>query len=217
MGKKLFISRDLTPESPFWTLGMEVFNQSLLCITEVDFEWDGQADWLFFYSANGVKFFLEKNLEIESLNIACIGQSTALAAEKGGLKVDFVGDGKPESTAANFSKLVIGQKVVFVGAANSRQSVMGLLPDSVEKKHLVVYDNVPISDFEIPLCDILVFTSPQNARVYFSKYTYQNGQKLVAIGKTTEAELLDLLGEVKVLLPDSADELGLVKVILSKE
>lgn len=203
---KIFISRNLTPTSPFKKeladFDMEIIGHSLIQFSPTPFETIPVVDWIFFYSKNGVKFFLEtfaahmflRILAEENLQIkwAAIGKGTAEALEKHQIQPNFVGTGHPKTTAQAFGTIANQQKVLFPRAKNSKQSIQNLLAAQLTIFDLVVYENAIKPSFTIPYCDILVFTSPLNAKAYCQKYPIQTKQKIIAIGKTTETALQKL-------------------------
>ncbi len=85
-------------------------------------------------------------------------------------------------------------------------SVQNLLHDNITTHDLVVYDNIPKKKIRIPKCDVLLFTSPLNAKCYFDHYKLTTGQKIIAIGKTTLSTLKKLgINDVRVLKKPSED------------
>jgi uroporphyrinogen-III synthase len=153
------------------------------------------ADWLFFYSPHGVKFLLQQiSLEnISRFKVAAMGSGTASTLQSYHVRVDFTGDGTPESTAKDFLLTAKGQRVLFCRAKESRQSIRRLLGSQITAIDLIVYENQPRSDFVLPDCDILVFTSPLNVQAYFTKKSWNDSKIIIAIGNTT-AKALSLLG-----------------------
>ncbi len=126
IAKKVFITRELSPESPLRQLlepqGFVITGRSLIDFSAMNFVLPPAFDWVFFYSAQGVRFFFE-GLEKsgialpENVRLGAIGSGTARLLEK----ADFIGDGTSEATAAAFAKLAAGQRVLFPRAENSRQ------------------------------------------------------------------------------------------------
>lgn len=216
----VFISRELTADSVFLqrlqSAGFEVISKSLVAFKVIRFLYLPQADWVFFYSKQAVHFFFE-NLQSLQLKwkgkIAAMGEGTAKAVVNKGYLVNFVGNGEPKATAALFLESAAKQKVLFPRASNSQQSIQKLVEDQLEVFDLIVYENQPRTDFELPDCDWLVFTSPMNAQAYFQKYSAKAGQKVLAIGTTT-AEALKLLGVLDVIIAKEASELALAQAIL---
>jgi len=216
----IFISRELTADSVFLqrlqSAGFEVVGVSLVQFQAILFLHLPQADWVFFYSKQAVHFFFEN---LQSLpfewkgKIAAMGEGTAKAVVNKGYLVNFVGNGEPKATAALFLESAAKQKVLFPRASNSRQSIQKLLENQLEAFNLIVYENQPRTDFELPDCDWLVFTSPMNAQAYFQKYPAKAEQKVLAIGTTT-AETLKLLGVPEVIIAKEASELTLAQAIL---
>ena len=221
---KVFISRPLKKNSIFLkTLngnGLEIIGQSLIHFSPVPFSTIPTTDWLFFYSKNGVKFFFEQvqkspsfQKDIGGKKWAAMGKGTATAFVKYGINPDFIGDGKPSSTAEQFQAVAANQTVLFIQAKTSKKSIQKLLNKQTTIKELVVYDNQIKSDFELPYFDVLVFTSPLNAQAYFEKYPLQKPQSIIAIGNTTAKALLKL-GVKKVSIAAKPTEKEMAKIVL---
>ncbi len=214
----VFISRTLPPDSIFRKLltlnGIEIYDRKLINFEPVEIEELPPASWLFFYSKTGVHFFFRQipPHKVESYRMAALGPGTAAALSKYAY-VHFAGDGDPIQTAVNFLDLARGQKVIFVRAADSRQSIRQLLNDKITPLDLIVYKNTPIPEVEIPNCEVLVFTSPLNAQVYFSNHKKYGFQKVIAIGNTTAGALAEL-GINGVLVADAPSEEALAKKVL---
>ncbi len=126
----------------------------------------------------------------------------------------FIGNGKAVQTAEAFGYLAQNSSICFIRAKRSLQSVQSLLSGTITRSDLVVYDNHSRDDFEDPQADILIFTSPLNAKTYFSKYPLRPLQIVIAIGATT-AQTLQALGIAKVLMPHQASEESLVDLVKS--
>lgn len=216
---KVFISRALTPESEFLKIlqpiGFEIIGESLVTFKNIPFSTLPDCDWVFFYSKQAVHSFFENiqhsNLTLEA-KLAVFGNGTAQALEKKSYRADFTGVGRPAETAIYFGMLAKGCKVLFPRALNSRISVQQLLQDKIEAIDLIVYENSIRTDFEVPACEWLVFTSPLNAAAYFQKQELKNGQKIVAIGQTT-ATALKQLNINTVHIAEAPSELALAQVI----
>lgn len=219
MQQKVFISRELSSESIFLEqlqmAGFEVIGRSLVAFQAVPFQEIPKTDWIFFYSKQSVHFFFE-GLQQAGLKItaklATLGEGTAKALQEQLYLADFVGTGNPPHTAAVFSLLAKGQRVLFPRAAQSLLSIQKLLEGKIEALDLIVYNNQPLTNFELPRCDWLVFTSPMNAAAYFAKYDLQQEQQILAIGPTT-ARFLKQLGIENVKTAEEPSELALVQVI----
>jgi uroporphyrinogen-III synthase len=195
--KRIFISRDLGANSPFRALLGEralIEGQSLVAFEALPIQVLPTCDWLFFYSKKGIQFGWEALSDLVAApKVAVLGQASAeyLSADFG-CAADFIGTGAPESTAAAFLALAKGQRVCFVQAKQSRQSVAKLLGQQIQAQSLAVYNNQPKASLELPVCDILVFTSPLNAQAYYQHYQPLPHQKVVAIGQTTAKALRQL-------------------------
>lgn len=197
----IFISRELAADSPFFQIlpkdQVEIIGESLVAFEPVAFAELPEIDWCFFSSRNAVKFFFQ-GLKAAGLPVPAglkwgvLGEGTAKSLKEQGYVADFAGNGEPQSVGAAFGVVAEGQCVLFPRAAQSRESIQKILTGLVTIVDLVVYTNVPRTDFELPSAELLVFTSPLNAQAYFAKYSLLKGQKLVAIGQSTEQALRNL-------------------------
>ncbi len=228
--KRIFISRNQNDDSVFYkTLtkhGFDVHGESLINITPFPFDSVPEADWIFFYSKNGVKYFFEQlNNEIIFKNkFATIGFGTAEylvthapaihCFNRGQLPLSFIGDGKAQTTAKAFLKIAKGKKILFPRAKNSQRSVQLILGNKVEAIDLIVYNNIPKKTFDLPEFYILVFTSPLNAKAYFSVKKINDNQLIIAIGNTTAAAL-NKFGIKKIKIAENPSEEALAKIILT--
>lgn len=219
---KVYITRNIKETDFFKTtlekVGFAVFGESLIEFSAVNFNLNPDVDWLFFYSKNGGRFFFNQlnnnQLEIiKNKKIGTIGSGTAqFLAENYNRKSNFIGTGEPMQTSRAFAQIAAGQKVIFPRAKQSKKSIQQELSSVVTVIDLIVYENRPKSQIEIPETDILVFTSPMNARIYFEKYDLKSSQKVVAIGHTTGNELLKI--GVQNVVAKYPSERGLAEAVL---
>ena len=145
---------------------------------------------------------------------AALGPATARELLRYTRRVDFTGSGDPVTTAAAFRPLAQGKKVLFPAARHSQRSVPALLADDITALHLAVYDNAPLPDPPRLEETVLVFTSPMNARAYFTRHPLWIHQRVVAIGQTTAATLADL-GITGVLVSEESTESALARTVLA--
>jgi uroporphyrinogen-III synthase len=214
-----FISRDLPADSVFRLMlearGWRVHGRSLVELEALPLPQPlPAADWVFFSSANAVRFFFDQwSGPPPPYRWAAIGPATAtaLAAHVG--KVDFAGAGDPETTAPAFAGVAEGQRVLFPGARHSRQSVPSLLGDRIAALALDLYDNRPLPDPPAFDDDVLAFPSPFHAEAYFHRHTLRPHQHVIAIGPTT-AGALRRLGIAPVLIASEPTERGLAECAL---
>ena len=225
MAKRVFITRHLSPVSSFLLLlseaGMDVEGFSLLEFTPIKFTSPLSADWVFFYSARSVDFFLNGLHRLglrpdHYQHYAAMGYGTAAALADHGITPDFVGTGKPEETAKAFLKMARGERVLFPRARQSRQSIQRFLKDKVAMIDLVVYQNEIAADLRIPASDYVVFTSPLNVSAYFGACKPGKETRLLAIGNTT-AKALEEQGISKFRVAKQPGEVSLAQTILEWE
>ncbi|MEL6721496.1 MAG: uroporphyrinogen-III synthase, partial [Bacteroidota bacterium] len=218
--KSVFITRFLAPDSDFRQIleneGFQVEGQSLIAFQAVPFEQFQYTDWIFFYSKNAVRYFLEGisvDKQVLKSKLACMGKATATALEKLGRQADFVGYGSPDEIAADFLKLAKNQSVLFPRARNSRQSIQKILGNHIISYDLVVYINEPKTDCHMSNNNVLVFTSPLNVEAYFYQNDLQPHQRIVAIGETT-AQALKKLGYCEASIASLPTEKSMATTVL---
>ena len=208
----IFISRHLKPESPLlrWgrERGIEVRGQSLLRFEAVPFTAPGPCDWWFFYSSRAVEF---AGSVPETSRLAAIGSGTARALLARSLRVDFCGAGDPASVADDFLAVAAGRQVFFPRARQSRRSVQSLLADRVTVLDAVCYDNVAAPPPAAISADTYVFTSPLNVAAYLDHHALAQGARVLAIGPSTGAALLER--GVACEWPDNPSEESLAELL----
>ena len=213
----LFISRSLSADSPILALeqdGWKVWHESLL-----DFVPSKKpapifpADWIFFSSPKAVQFF-PWNQWNGKAKVACLGPGTAQwVLHYRDQAADWIGDGLPEKVATEFAQVARGSNVLFPRAEQSRRSIQRLMPQQIEQADWVVYINQMRSSIQIPETDLLVFTSPLNAKNYFEHYPNRKGIPRLAIGATT-AQWLKTQGIKTVIETAKPSEISLRNSIL---
>ena len=205
--KKIFVSRDLSTSSPIRDIAQDHYlvAQSLIDFGARDFE-PPKADWIFFYSRNGVRFFFEKgNFELYPYLWACLGEGTADELSHYITDISFIGEGDPEKVAEDFQSIVASDDVTcYIRAENSMDSVRKII-DRPDDFSIPVYSNSPSRKIPKEKFDILIFTSPLNADAWFEQNPYQN-EHIISIGTTTEAHLNDKYGIKDVLVATSPTE-----------
>jgi uroporphyrinogen-III synthase len=194
--------------------GYRVTGRSLIEFEAVPFRIVPPADWIFFYSRRAVTFFFDQLPgPLEEVRLAALGAGTAETLRSYGYRPDFTGAGKPEAAARDFLPHATGQRVLFPRARHSVQSVQRALGDAVVGIDLVVYDNRPSSEVPSRDFDVLVFTSPMNARAFFQQRERRPGQRVIAIGRTTAAALHQLLIKEIEIAPEPSEE-GMARVVI---
>jgi uroporphyrinogen-III synthase len=216
-----FITRDLQPASEFLRRlssgGWVVTGRSLVQFAPLPFASVPEADWIFFSSQQGVKFFFQQvdssQLALPSYRWAALGKATGLALAEHIPVVDFTGDGDPVSTTAAFEQQAAGQIVLFPGARHSQRTVQDGIGKYANIRILEVYDNLPVSDPPATEADVLVFTSPLNVEAYCSKHSIRPFQRVVGIGATTE-RALRIFGVTEIQVPEAAGEGALASLVI---
>lgn len=196
--KSVFISSELK-ENDYLKRVLEahqypVDNRSFIEFTPIGFDFPTDADWIFFSSKNGVKFFFEKvnSDKLKNIKLAAINQGTAQVVFELGYAVDFIGSGSDLSQIAkDFDEIAYG-KIIFPQAKRSMQSIQKNLTKNTDIETLVIYENQPVGITEARDEAILVFTSPMSAQAYFSHFEKKADQIVISIGNTTSKRLAEL-------------------------
>lgn len=172
-----------------------------------------ETDWIFFTSKNAAKYFFKHNFNVENIKIACVGQGTYKEVAKYTTDVSFIGDAvNIEQVGKQFATLVGTEKVVFPISNISKRTVQKQFSDPSKIVDLVVYNTQEQDDFEDPKAEVLIFTSPSNARAYFNKLSWQPHQKVIVMGPTTAKQLIEL-GVTDFLTPTLTGEIGLIDLL----
>lgn len=215
--KSVFISRPIQPSSPIRKIigNNLLVAKSLIKFSALEFE-TPQADWIFFYSRNGVKYFFENgNYELYPYLWACL--STGTADELRNYITDdisFIGNGSPEQIANSYKTLVNAEQITcFVRAENSLDSIHKRI-DHPNNFSIPVYSNSPIKDTPKQKFDILIFTSPMSADAWFKNNEYNN-EKVISIGPTTADHLLNKYGVKNIIIAESPSELSIANCLIS--
>ncbi|MBK8506958.1 MAG: uroporphyrinogen-III synthase [Saprospiraceae bacterium] len=215
--QKIFISRALNDDSPIRHLEdkFDIIGESLLTFEPIPFGKTPESEWIFFYSQQGVRhFYASSQTQACESKVAAFGPKTALVLNEYGHIASFVGDGVAVNTAKGFAMLCKGERVLFVRAKNSRMSLQEEMDHHCEIIDLVVYDNAPRTALSLPRCDVLIFTSPLNAKSYFQIYPKSSDQKMIAIGSTTQ-EVMHEMGLKDVEIPLAPTEEAIATLLLN--
>lgn len=172
-----------------------------------------ESEWIFFTSKNSVKFFFQKKYALGNQKFACVGKGTYKELAKHIKVIDFVGDAVDvKEVGEAFSKLVGDKKCVFPVSNISKRTIQSYFENQDQVEDLVVYKTEERQELIDPKADVLIFTSPSNARAYFSKLDWQPHQKVIVMGPTTAQQVKEL-GIEKYLLPKITGEMGLIDLI----
>ena len=215
----VFISRLLSSHSVFAQKMSEnnitLTAKSLIQFSACPFDAPTTADWIFFYSKNGVKYYFDQiSATTKKYRIACLGPGTANELLlKTGIQADFVGSGAPKETAEAFRALALNKTVAFIQASNSNKSVQQQLSETTNILSCIVYTNTAIAESFSFLGQVLVFTSPLNAKTYFAQNTINLKQEIIAIGNST-ADALEKIGVSNIAIANEPTEAAMAEAVL---
>lgn len=206
MSKTVFISRELKSHSPIREVLADhtIIGRSLIEFSPLEFE-APQADWIFFYSRKGVKFFFEGgNYALFPYQWACLSAGTEDELSHYVNDISFVGNGSPDDVAEAFGKTTNENEVTcFVRAENSLDSVHKKL-NKPQDFSIPVYQNTIAQNIPTDAFDVLIFTSPLNVDAWTNRRKIEN-ETVVSIGKTT-ARHLHTLGIKDVIIANEPSE-----------
>jgi len=201
MSRRLFITRPLAKDAPLRvqleSQGYEVSGHSMLHFEALPVATLPPSDWLFAYSPRGVQLFLAQHAkeDLSDFKIAAVGPGTAAAWQEAGLKVDFIGDGEPATTASAFAKTHCAEtkrRVTFLQAENSRRSVEKKLEGYIQGHRLSVYRSVINESAKIPQAEVYYLTSPLSAEAVLRQVDQKRSFDLWCVGSVTAGRVREL-------------------------
>jgi uroporphyrinogen-III synthase len=170
------------------------------------------CEWIFFSSAEAVRFFFEQRHAVSGKKWAALGASTA-AALKQYVTVDFTGDASDiEGTAKTFASISSGQMALFPVSEQSLRSIQQHKKRE-EVADVVCYRTIP-QPKKIADADILVFSSPSNVDAFFQVNEKRANSRFVAFGPSTAAAL-QKQGISDPVIPVSLEDSELLRTIKS--
>lgn len=219
----VFITRELNPggylQAYLNSKNIRLEGKSLIrtfpIIHKMDSSIFQNVDWIFFNSKNGVEYFfaLEPKLK-PNIKIGVIGRGSEMALREFGMEADFVGETSDTTRVARkFSRLVEGKTVLFPQSKDSLRTIQnGLNPEITKTIDLPLYETEAEKNVEIFYSDIIIFTSPSNVDSFMAENLIEPGQKVIAIGKSTAAQIREYQIEPQAI-PYTPDEMGLAESI----
>jgi uroporphyrinogen-III synthase len=219
---RVFISRILEKDSCFKDLNpikYHLIEESLIEFEMIQVDLLPKADWYFFYSKNGVKYFLQNFgsqyfSSCDKINIACMGAGTKDYFLKHiDYPVSFTGSGKPNQVTKAFLKIINpSDRLIFFTAFDSLHSVGNFLPPEYNQIQIPLYYNRIKKNFQPHEVDILIFTSPKNVEAYFQFQTVDQQVPIICIGPST-ANKLHEIGRQEVIHAITPSENGLLQAL----
>ena len=215
MKQSIFISRNLSVDSKLLehlnTNGWEVHSQSLIRIEPIPFEVEGEYDWIFIASSNGVKLLLNSFSVPDKTKIGVVGEATARAVNSFGIFPDFIGKtGNMNELGDALARTIGKTSVLFVGAEGGSEKVRSAIPSN-QRTFLPIYRTLLAENATIPETEMVFLTSPSNAKSYLKNASLE-GKVIIAIGNTT-ADFLKQQGAQNVLIPSSPREEDVIELL----
>ena len=213
----VFITRNPRKESYLKNVltgnGFSLEEKSLIEMKPVTFGPIPNCEWIFFSSKHAVKFFFDQKPDITEQKFACVGKATADALRQYGKRASFIGaSADTRMTGKQFASLTGNAKVLFPQAKGSLKSIQQQMIKSEFVVDLIVYETLKRNDGEMPVAEIVVFTSPSNVDAWFENYTFSKQQKAVAMGDAT-ANALKMKKVYASALVDVFDDTGIARAV----
>jgi hydroxymethylbilane synthase len=216
----VFITRDLREHDYFKDtlsrLGFSVNGKSLIEFREIRIKELPKTEWVFFSSKHAVRYFFRQKPALGNVKFGCLGTGTSAELRAHGFRADFIGQSADvKLVGKQFGSRAGNTKVLFPVSRGSLQTIQAQMPKKENVINLEVYATLkhPIDLPDTP--NILVFTSPSNVESFFEKNKLSGSPHVVAMGEST-GKALERQGIKKYLLPQSFDDLGLVRAVLAK-
>jgi hydroxymethylbilane synthase len=214
---KIFITRNLQAHHLFSSSlkaqGFEVHGISLITFNTIAMKNMPQTDWIFFSSKHAVENFFKQKPIIAHQKFGAIGKSTADAIRKFGKRAEFIGQSTDTKTIGKqFAARAGSATVLFPIAKGSLRSVQSQFIKKEQTIDINVYETIEHNDAQLPVADILIFTSPSNVNAFFKENKVESHHQIIAMGGATEAELRKH-GVRKCTLPFSFDDLGILQAV----
>jgi hydroxymethylbilane synthase len=216
--KKVLITKSLDSNSFFKNTleanGYQVEGVSFIEPRMVNYTSVPKTDWMFFSSANAVKYFFTQNPILDShVKFGAVGKTTEEELNKHHKAVDFVGKHVDISkTGQEFKNLIGSKTVLFPLAKGSMRTIQQQFDDISKVIDLVVYETELKKQLVKESFEVLVFTSPSNVQAFFESNKIQANQSAVAIGRSTEKKLMEY-GVKKCVVPSTLSEIGLAEAV----
>jgi hydroxymethylbilane synthase len=216
--RKVFITRNLRDKdylnSALTGLGFDIEGKSLIEFKEIRIRELPQTDWIFFSSKHAVRYFFNQKPAIGQVKFGCIGTSTSAELRAHGHRADFIGQSTDTKLVGKqFSSKIGNARVLFPIARGSMQSIQWQMVKRDNVFNLEVYATLKHAVQVDEKSEIIVFTSPSNVESFFEKNKVHPSQRIVAMGEAT-GKALEKAGVKKYSLPQSFDDLGIVRAIL---
>ncbi|MES2761498.1 MAG: uroporphyrinogen-III synthase [Bacteroidota bacterium] len=217
--KTIFISRNLTQDSPFKKLkkyDIKVIDQSLIETSQIRYSYTPQTKWIFFSSKNAIKYFFAQNPQLPvNVSYGVISNASANYLLTFNKTADFIGNGVDVvQIGKNFRDVLKDDSVLFPQAIDSLQTIQKQIAFTNTAYNLYVYKTSVKNEFTIPYTDTVIFTSPSNVKAYFSKNKINDRQLVLAMGSATKHKLAEY-GVTNVLTPVDFDETALLDLIIN--
>ena len=188
--KTIFLSSSLPEDTDTHSLldsyGFQIIAFSLIELVPIKQPPPPPMDWVFFYSKNALKFFIEL-FGVEKLGaykIGLLGPSALPLLKNIELQAHYVGNGAPQSSVKAFTHILGESKVLIPTATHSMRRLPLELKKPDQYTEIDLYQNQIKSKVLIPEADVYLFTSPLNVESYLF-----NGGKItqpaIAIGPST--------------------------------
>jgi len=193
--------------------GFQLLAEPFIAFESVAFTTENlEHEIVFFTSPRSFDFYVSQEKINEDIALACIGHSTQKHVESFGYITAFVGSqsNKPKVVAEEFKSWLGQRKVLFPISNISNQTIQAVLPNN-QFHEIVVYKTL-LLDKKLDLQpDVLIFTSPSNAKAYLKNQEIDSQKKVACFGQTTGDFLISK--KITHTTLETTDEAGVIKYL----
>lgn len=187
--------------------------ESLIDFEFIDINEYPKTNWIFFTSKNAVRSFFKKSHDLTNTKIACVGPGTAKSLAKFVQKIHFIGDAVDITTVGKKFNVLLGTETCLFPISNiSRRNIQKQIANQNQVFDLIVYKTSPKINIPYVSADVVVFTSPSNAKAFTKTNSFKKSRHYIAMGKSTAEQLLKL-GCTSYSTPKSPGEMGIINAI----
>ena len=199
--------------------GIKVIGVPFFEAEAIGFKMPMDQDRIFFTSRNAVRYFAHGGgtaAEVAMRDTPCdaIGSGTADELRKHGAEPGFIGDGPDTPTIAReYAQRFHAARVLFPCAAEGQRPVQSaLVQENVTDLH--VYRMRANTNVHVPVCDVVILTSPDSAEAFFSLIPFPRFTQCIAMGTSTAQRIKEISGRASII-PWSSNEMALIDAVFN--
>ena len=199
------------PKELLLNAGHSLVEQDFISIIPLEFEIKEIPENIIFTSKNAVKMVLEKVPDLQSKNIFCVGEKTALFLQEKGIKVKETANYGRDLAEIIADSYRNEQFLFFCGRKRRNELPQLLAQKGVALKEIKVYDTRLLEKKLDRSFDGVLFFSPSAVRS-FCEVNDLSGSMAFCIGNTTASEAKRFTDHLKIANKPSVENV-IVQVV----